>query len=204
MLRKNNWSYGVIKDDKPKLQPLLDTLRRLYLRGLTAGMVAVVFHYRRVLPLMQRRLRLDEMTSGIPLEGSQMSHETLPLDEVARRARWMVGSFRQEDIDRVLMRPNQGFEPLVSIVLLVLRSPSSLGLVDLKLIEFIMQDLTVLKDSLPPAPKDRVAREVRRLSTTREKEEKDATKSRRNLKAHEREALLRHRCNRTAQLYEIK
>jgi hypothetical protein len=34
-----------------------------------------------------------------------MSHESLPLDEVARRARWMVGSFRQEDIDRVLMRP---------------------------------------------------------------------------------------------------
>jgi hypothetical protein len=25
---------------------------------------------------------------------------------VARRARWMVGSFKQEDIDRVPMRPN--------------------------------------------------------------------------------------------------
>jgi hypothetical protein len=47
-----------------------------------------------------------------------MSHETLPLEEVARRAWWMVGSFKQEDIDRVSMRPNQGFEPLVSIVLL--------------------------------------------------------------------------------------
>jgi hypothetical protein len=32
-----------------------------------------------------------------------MSHETLPLNEVARRARWMVGSFKQEDIDKVLM-----------------------------------------------------------------------------------------------------
>jgi hypothetical protein len=28
-----------------------------------------------------------------------------------------VGSFRQEDIDRVPMRPTQGFEPLVSVVL---------------------------------------------------------------------------------------
>jgi hypothetical protein len=28
------------------------------------------------------------------LEGSQMSYEFLPLDEVARRARWMVGSFK--------------------------------------------------------------------------------------------------------------
>jgi hypothetical protein len=30
-----------------------------------------------------------------------MSHETLPLDEIARRTRWMVGSFKQEDIDKV-------------------------------------------------------------------------------------------------------
>jgi hypothetical protein len=66
-----------------------------------------------------------------------MSHETLPLDEVARRARWMVGSFRQEDIDRVPMRPNQGFEPLVSVALLVLGSPSFLGLVDLNLSSFL-------------------------------------------------------------------
>jgi hypothetical protein len=46
-------------------------------------MVAVAFHRRRVLPLMQRRLWIDEMTSGVSLEGTQMSHEILPLDEVA-------------------------------------------------------------------------------------------------------------------------
>jgi hypothetical protein len=45
-----------------------------------------------------------------------MSQETLPLDEVAWGARWMVGSFKQEDIGRVPMRPTQGFEPLVSVV----------------------------------------------------------------------------------------
>jgi hypothetical protein len=49
-----------------------------------------------------------------------MSHESLPLNEVARHARWMVGNFKQEDIDKVLMRPNHGFEPLVSAVLLAL------------------------------------------------------------------------------------
>jgi hypothetical protein len=32
-----------------------------------------------------------------------MSHETLPLDEIARRTRWMVGGFKQEDIDKVLI-----------------------------------------------------------------------------------------------------
>jgi hypothetical protein len=57
-----------------------------------AGMVAAAFHRRRVLPLTQRRLWLDEMTSEASLEGSRMSHESLSLDEVARRVRWMVGS----------------------------------------------------------------------------------------------------------------
>jgi hypothetical protein len=68
-----------------------------------AGMVAAAFHHRRVLPLMQRRLRINEMTPEASLEGSRMSHESLPLNEVTRRARWMVGSFKQENIDRVPM-----------------------------------------------------------------------------------------------------
>jgi hypothetical protein len=79
-------------------------------------MVAAAFHRRRVLPLTPRRLRLDEMTPEASLEGSRMSHESLALDQVTRRARWMVGSFKQEDIDRVPMRPTQGFEPLVSVI----------------------------------------------------------------------------------------
>jgi hypothetical protein len=56
MSRKDNWSYGVIEEDKSKLQPLLDVLRRLRQRSLTAGMVASAFHHRIVLSLMQRRL----------------------------------------------------------------------------------------------------------------------------------------------------
>jgi hypothetical protein len=71
-------------------------------------MVAVAFHRRRVLPLMQRRLRMDKMEPGAPMEESRMSHETLPLDEVVRRTRWMMGGFKQEDIDRGLMRPHLG------------------------------------------------------------------------------------------------
>jgi hypothetical protein len=44
MSREENWSYSVIEEDKPKLQPLLDALRRLRQRGLTAGMVVAAFH----------------------------------------------------------------------------------------------------------------------------------------------------------------
>jgi hypothetical protein len=87
MSRKENWAYDIIEEDQPKLQPLLDALRRLRLRGLTASMVAASFHRRRVLPLMQRRLRMDQMEPGASLEGSRMSHERLPLDEVVRHAR---------------------------------------------------------------------------------------------------------------------
>jgi hypothetical protein len=57
-------------------------------------MVAAAFHRWRVLTLMQRQLRIDEMTPEASLEGSRMSHESLPLDEVTRRALWMVGSFK--------------------------------------------------------------------------------------------------------------
>jgi hypothetical protein len=168
MSREDNWTYGVVEEDKSKLQPLLDALRRLRQHGLTARMVAAVFHRRRVLPLMQHRLRIDEMTPEASLEGSRMSHESLPLDEVTRRARWMVGSFKQEDIDRIPMRPTQGFELLVSVVLDSLGSlyfPVPLT----KLVEASVQDLSAFKESWPPVPEDWAAREVRRLSIAQKK-----------------------------------
>jgi hypothetical protein len=46
------------------------------------------------------------MKPGILLEGSRMSHETLSLDEVVRHARWVMGGFKQEDIDKIPMHPN--------------------------------------------------------------------------------------------------
>jgi hypothetical protein len=63
------------------------------------------------------------MKPGVLLEGSRKSHETLPLDEVVRCTRWVVGGFKQEDIDKVPMWPSLGFKPLVSVVLLVSSSP---------------------------------------------------------------------------------
>jgi hypothetical protein len=78
MSRKDNWSYDIVEEDKPKLQPLLNMLRRLRLCELTAGMVATAFHRRRVLPLIQCQLRIDEMMPGVSLEGSRISHETFP------------------------------------------------------------------------------------------------------------------------------
>jgi hypothetical protein len=56
------------------------------------------------------------MTPEASLEGSRMSHESLTLEEVLRRARRMVGNFKPEDVDKVPMRPTQGFEPLVGAI----------------------------------------------------------------------------------------
>jgi hypothetical protein len=121
-----------------------------------------------------------------------MSHETLPLDVVARRVWWMVGSFRQEDIDRVPMRPNQGFEPLVSVALLVSSSLSSLGLVDLthrvSRVGFICgQGLAATGPG-----GSRCSRGEASFCGLGE-EGKDTTKMRRNRKIHERAALLKRR-----------
>jgi hypothetical protein len=103
--REENLSYGVAEAEKPHLDPLLAALQQLRLRGLTAAAVATAFHRRRVMPLCQRRLRLDQMTPEAPLEGSRMSHESLTLEEVLRRAHQMVGNFKAEDVDKVPMRP---------------------------------------------------------------------------------------------------
>jgi hypothetical protein len=192
MAQEENWTYGIVEDDKPKLEPLLDALRMLRQCGLTARMVAAAFHCRRVLPLTQRRLRLDEMMPKASLEGSRMSHESLSLDEVARRVRWMVGSFQQEDIDRVPMRPTQVFQSLVSVVFDDLKFfcfwiPST------KSVEVRVQDLSAVKETWLSVPEDQVAREARRLLAAQKKEEKDAANKHQFHKALEQEALKKRR-----------
>jgi hypothetical protein len=113
--REEHWSYGVPEAEKPRLDPLLAALQQLRLRGLTAAAVAAGFHRRRVMPLCQRRLRLDQMTPEANLEGTRMSHESLTLEEVLRRARRMVGNFKAEEANQVPMRPTEGCESVVRI-----------------------------------------------------------------------------------------
>jgi hypothetical protein len=52
-----------------------------------------------------------------------------------------------------------------------------------------VQDLSAVKDLLPPVPEDHAARQVRRLFAAQEKMEKDTAKTRRNRKILEHEAL---------------
>jgi hypothetical protein len=56
-----------------------------------------------------------------------------------------------------------------------------------------VQDLSAIKESRPPVPEDRAAREARRLLAAQKKGEKDAAKKHQVRKALEREALNKHR-----------
>ena len=75
------WRYSVLLADQPKLQPLLEVLERLRSRGLTAAVVVVAFHCRRVRPLMARRQRLFEMTLDETIDGVWMSAVALSDEE---------------------------------------------------------------------------------------------------------------------------
>jgi hypothetical protein len=64
------------------MKSLLDVLWKLQDRCLTATRVVAAFHQQRVLPLIDRWLRLDEMTPEASVESSQMASTVLPTDEL--------------------------------------------------------------------------------------------------------------------------
>jgi len=84
--RPGHWTYGVVQAHQSRLDPLLDALKKLREEGLTAALVLSAIHHQRVLPLMSRPLRMDEMGPGVSsrdLEACQMSSEAPADDEVA-------------------------------------------------------------------------------------------------------------------------
>ena len=92
-------------------------MKKLRLEGLTAALVLSVVHRRRVLPLMSRPLRMDEMVPGVSsrdLEACRMSNEAPADEEVAARVRAAIaGDFKAEHINGFPMRPDVGSVDLV-------------------------------------------------------------------------------------------
>jgi hypothetical protein len=106
------------------LKPLLDALRRIGDRDFTVVRVVAAFHQRRVLPLTERRLRLDKMTSEASVESSRKASAALPTDELLRRVKETVGKVDYSVV--VSMRPDQDYVSLVSPLSLPLFQVSSL------------------------------------------------------------------------------
>jgi len=112
-----HWKYGVVQAHQSRLDPLLGALKKLREEGLTAALVLSAVHHRRVLPLMSRPLRMDEMGPGISsrgLEACRMSNEAPADDEVAARVNAAVaGDFQPKHVNGFPMRPDQGSIDLV-------------------------------------------------------------------------------------------
>jgi hypothetical protein len=66
------WGYGPIASEKKKIDSLLQAAKRLVDAGVTGAGLITAFHERRVLPLMRRAHRLDEMVPNASLEGTML------------------------------------------------------------------------------------------------------------------------------------
>ena len=104
--------------NKPaKLVVLTDALQRLVRKGLMVAAIITNFHRQRVIPLMERKLPIFELTLEAPYEGSRTSNVLLPHNIAARRAKSAVAEFpdNPDDLWEIKMRPEAGYISVVSL-----------------------------------------------------------------------------------------
>jgi hypothetical protein len=86
-----SWYHGVSPPShQARLDSLVAALKKLADRGLTAGCVLANLHHRRVVPLMERPLRVFEMSENadpIALAKSRLLRDPFPRSYAATRAR---------------------------------------------------------------------------------------------------------------------
>jgi len=153
-----------MRDDQPKLRPLLEALERLRGRALTTAVVVAAFHCRRVLPLMARRRCLFEMTPNEPIDGIQLSAVALSDEEILCRVKGTVdGWTKSSGLSPFSMRPSRGYISLVSHALLRPPRPSCSLYFPIPLLRLpSLQGMRDVRASLPPIPEDAKRRAVNR------------------------------------------
>jgi len=70
----------VVNERQARLDTLIEALQHLVKKRLTAAAVIANFHRQRVIPLMERRLPIFDLTPKAAAEGSRMSSELLTLE----------------------------------------------------------------------------------------------------------------------------
>jgi hypothetical protein len=89
--RAVSWYHGVSPPShQARLDSLVATLKKLVDRGLTAGCVLANLHHRRIVPLMERRLRIFEMSEDadpVALAESQLLRDPFLWSYATTRAR---------------------------------------------------------------------------------------------------------------------
>jgi hypothetical protein len=89
--KPDSWGYGVLPAEREaKLQVFTKVLQCLAGKGLTAAAVVASFHRQRVLPLMERKLAIYQLTPQAMSEGSRMVVELLTHDVTTQRAKRTV------------------------------------------------------------------------------------------------------------------
>jgi hypothetical protein len=181
------WRYGTPHDRQKNLEPLLKALEALRKGGLTAAGVIAAIHRRRVLPLVERRLPLWEMTPEANLEDSRMSSDPLPIDVLHGWVAVALGKPDASAFSQPLMRLDLGFVTLVSVrsFLLALDCPWSLW----SRLFICLQEVGCHKPSRPRVPEDAVDRAARRVAAEEKKKKKDAKKAQARERTRARDAL---------------
>jgi hypothetical protein len=86
-----SWHHGVSPPShQARLDSLVAALKHLADRGLTAGCVLANLHHWRIIPLMERRLRIfemDEDADRVALAESRLLRDLFPWEYAATRAR---------------------------------------------------------------------------------------------------------------------
>ena len=96
----DSWGWGVSPPkQQARLEVCTDALQHLVKKGLTAAAVIANFHRQRVIPLMEMRLPIFELTLEAAAEGSRMSSVLLPLDATSQRARSTVARLPSDPED---------------------------------------------------------------------------------------------------------
>jgi hypothetical protein len=89
-----SWHHGGSPPShQARLDSLLAALKHLVDRGLTAGCVLANLHHRRIVPLMERQLRIfemDEDVDPIALADSRLLRDPFPREYAATRARHAI------------------------------------------------------------------------------------------------------------------
>jgi hypothetical protein len=91
MEKADSWHHGVSPPlHQARLDSLLAALKALADHGLTAGCVLANLHHRRIVPLMERPLRIfemDEDANPIALAESRLLQDSFPRDYAATQVR---------------------------------------------------------------------------------------------------------------------
>jgi hypothetical protein len=101
--KADSWHHGVSPSShQARLDSLLATLKHLVDAGLGAASVLTNLHHRRIIPLMERPLRIFEMheeADPVALAQSRLLPDLLPQEYTATRARRTIDlrSVRNDD-----------------------------------------------------------------------------------------------------------